>query len=1034
MMNEIKCLVNGGARLVNWPLLCGLLCLSLARVAPAADSLYESDYPVSYTIPPDYPPNIHATNFVNDANSFTVNFDTYGITFDTIQNYMFEPWNTVNYTNNGSMITDTGFRFDTQVTNSFGDSVYLMAGNFYNPGTITCASLTGTLLLGVAGECLVTATNISMPGGTVDVGMGGGTTGGLIAFVGQNVDLSRSAVTLEGSELGSSELGSVQAIPNAPLSLLYYAGFGLDTNQDWDPSIDLTATYALPSWVRMGTAGNYVWEDSPGFPSYPATTTPYVSVLQANTNDIIYTYAFVGNTVSNVTPNVYLYPESGGNSIAEVEFVGSYINPATGLPANNYLYFEDDYALGAAKTALTAGTGIPDNFDFIPSSTSLEAGVLPDVSSFLALTDGAMTNDYSYVDVECLPTTVPTNSVTLNTNDYLAVLPDKILISASGSLDLRQAQISGQNYLSVSAPNQLNGSAGANISSAYSDINVGVANGNLLATNLLEPGVPAWNGTVQAWSTRWFDYTTNSVITYTNVTTPVSTNSYRVTNDYNVVIVVNQATPTTPTEVWNLFLHGTNNIVVSDIYNILNGLSLDCAGLTLTANGAGAQTPYGELNLQDSPVNWASATPQLRYLTNNGDILLPLTGVNSLGLFGSAPAPYGALINNDNGLISDQGSLVWAGNFVNSGQFYNGVGPFTLQSQTATLTGGFAGGYLYAGGDVSIATSNLLAGDYLLLEADRSLTIIATNRLADTGVTDGSIWYVGLSSIGNGIKVPVKPSGGGGAYGNSLLGTSINLYAPSNRIVANVWAGTDYGASPAGFTNNLAVGQLILDSLDANSAFAFNGAGTSNAIYVDQLQLLGFSDSNSRIVNTNTGSVSIPGLMINTNLVIYYADAVSDGADVSFKLNGFNTNHLRWVPAYVGYFSSTNLVYDGVTNTVNVALAENTRIDSDGDGIPNAYDPTPFFLPVEVNLKTYLTNANTKVAITWDSIPNATNSVLYTTNIAMPSLPWTVLTNFLSPIPYPSPPTNVTVLDSVTSPPRYYRVIVNPWLTYPYSF
>ena len=1032
MMNEIKCLVNGSTRLVNWPLLCGLLCLALARVAPAADSLYEIDYPVSYTVPPDLLPNIHATNFVNDANSFTVNFATYGITFDTIQNYMFEPWDTLNYTNNGSMITDTGFRFDTQVTNFLGDSVYLMAGNFYNPGTITCASLTGTMLLGLAGECLVTATNISMPGGTVEVG-----EGGLISFVVQNVDLSHSTVALEGTGLVGSEMGSVQAIPNVPLSLLYYAGFGLDTNQDWDPSIDLTATYALPSWVRLGTAAPAYWTYPPGFPSYPATTTPYVSVLQANTNNVIYTYVFVGNTVSNVTPNVYLYPESGGLSFAEVEFVGSYINPATGLPAYNYLFFEDDYALGAAKTAYTLGTLIPDNFYFVPSSTSLAAGLLPTMSGFQALPAGALSNSYSYVDVECLPTTVATNSVTVNTNDYLAVLPDKIVITASGSLDLKQAQISGQNYLSVSAPNQLNGSAGAAISSAYSDINVGVTNGNLLATNLLESGVPAWNGTVQAWSTRWFDYTTNSVITYTNVnnvTTPVSTNSYRVTNDYNVVIVVNQASPTTPTEVWNMSLHGSNNIVISDIYNILHSFYVDCAGLTLTANGAGAQTPYGELNLQDSPVNWAGATPQLRYLTNNGDILLPLTGVNSLGLFGSASAPYGALINNDNGLISDQGSLIWAANFVNSGVISNGVGPFTLQSQTATLTGGFAGAYLYAGGDVSIATSNLLAGDYLLLEADRSLTIIATNRLADTGVTDGSVWYVGLSSVGNGIKVPVKPSGGGGAYGNSLLGTSINLYAPSNRIVANVWAGTDYGASPAGFTNNLAVGRLILDSLGANSAFSFNGAGTNNAIYVDQLQLLGFSDFNSRIINITTGTVSIPGLMINTNLVIYYADAVSDGADVSFKLNGFNTNHLRWVPAYAGYFSSTNLVYDGVTNVFNAALAANKSIDSDGDGIPNASDPTPFFLPVEVNLKTYLTNANTKVAITWDSIPNASSSVLYSTNIAMPALPWTVLTNFLSPIPYPSPPTNVTVLDSVTSPPRYYRVIVNPWLTYPYSF
>jgi len=57
--------------------------------------------------------------------------------------------------------------------------------------------------------------------------------------------------------------------------------------------------------------------------------------------------------------------------------------------------------------------------------------------------------------------------------------------------------------------------------------------------------------------------------------------------------------------------------------------------------------------------------------------------------------------------------------------------------------------------------------------------------------------------------------------------------------------------------------------------------------------------------------------------------------------------------------------------------------------------------------------------------------VLYTTNLLTAPVTWTVLTNFISPIAYPSPPAPVTVLDAVTRPPRYYRVIVNPWLTGP---
>ncbi|HEX7619287.1 MAG TPA: hypothetical protein VF480_11290, partial [Verrucomicrobiae bacterium] len=331
----------------------------------------------------------------------------------------------------------------------------------------------------------------------------------------------------------------------------------------------------------------------------------------------------------------------------------------------------------------------------------------------------------------------------------------------------------------------------------------------------------------------------------------------------------------------------------------------------------------------------------------------------------------------------------------------------------------------------------------------------------DTGVTNGGFWYVGSSSVGNGIKVLGAPPATGGAnYGNSLLGTTIDLFAPANRTVANVWAGTDFGASPAGFTNNLAVGMLVLDSLGLtnNTRFTFSGTGATNAagasvtnaLYVDYLYFLDQA--------TNRDSLGNPAaLNINSNLVIYYAQAVINGVSAARKLDHKNNDHLRWVPTYAGYFSSTNLVYpDGTTNTFNAALAQDSQIDSNGNGIPNSEDPTPFFVSSMLDLAVYPTNhpPNT-IVISFNTVPQATNTVFYATNLMQPVI-WTVLTNiyipvistnpfvsanypgpatnnpFISPQPYPGPAANVMVFDPAGAAGRFYKVTVYPWLTYPF--
>ncbi len=401
-----------------------------------------------------------------------------------------------------------------------------------------------------------------------------------------------------------------------------------------------------------------------------------------------------------------------------------------------------------------------------------------------------------------------------------------------------------------------------------------------------------------------------------------------------------------------------------------------------------------------------------------------MTGPNSLGFFGTSAAPYGALLNY--GLIEDEGSQIWADNFLNSGIFYNDIGQFILHSQTATLTGGNAGGYILAGGDVSITTGSLMVSN-LYLEADRSLTITATNLFTDTGVANGGLWYVGQSSVGNGLKVLAAPPGAGGAsYGNSLLGTTIDLFAPSNRVVQNIWAGTDFGATPAGFTNNLAVGMLVLDSqgLTNNTQFVFSGAAPNSALYVDTLEFLDQATIRDPLGNP-------AALTINSNLVIYYAQAIMNGVSVAQKLDGKNNGHLRWVPAYAGAFSSVTFIYNGVPYSFNAALAQSSLYDSNANGVPNSTDPMPFFVSGMVNLMAYATNnPPNSLALTWNTPPFATNFVFYSTNNAGPFSQQ--LTNFISPQPTTGPATNVTIFDPMVTPPRYYRVMVYPWLTYPY--
>lgn len=970
-------------RLMKWRLLCGLLGLVLVRAASGQPvALYDNEN--NFDPAPQDIPNIDALAFLNN-NTFTIDFAS------SSHLQLFETEDTLNYTNNGLMIGNNGFLFDTL---TLSNGLHSMASTFNNAGTIRVGSAIDGLFPVDAQppELIVSATNIVNPG-TVVVGQTvvitseSGTAitaeeaNGLMQFNGQNVDLSRSSLSVEGFNLSGAFNTGVAGTGN----------FGTDTNMDWVPSDDLTPTIAISS-ESSPLAAIF----PPNFDLFLTNSTPYFTQEGAGTSNVITRMVFVEN-YNPIPYNVYIGPVVIGTGEATIEWVGSYVDPATGNTLNNYLYLNDDYAEGSATNVGINGDGIPDNFTFAESPTQIPIGA-PQVSAYptgLIQPAGAVvTNTYSYATAQLIATSVSTNSVV---TEAITNLPGRIQINATNELNLSLASISGVNYLSLYSPAQFDGSTGAQIFSPYSDINIGVTNGFLNVTNLTEANIPLWNGTVKCWSGRW-----------------LFVDATGVTNDYRVLIVGSQIVPTTSSQVQDLTLHGTNSVVISDAFHIMRTLSINAQNLTLTANtvGSGAESLDGELNFQSPSILWASAVPGLRNLTNNGAIR-----TQSLAAFGSAQTNYFNFINT--GLIADTGAQIWANNFVSSGTFSNGVGSFALQSTNTVLTNGL----LVANGDVSITTGSLLASN-LVLQAGRSLTLAATNLLTDTGVTNGSIWTVGPVAVSNGkgLSLPFNPTNG------DLLGTTITSIAPANVNFTVTCAGNDYGISTAGYTNNMAIGRLILDGKNLNSVFTFNGTGASNAMYVDYLEFDDFA--------TNETSYNFPEVNISTNMVVYFAQAMLNGVSVAEKIeqaslfNGRNNGRLRWVPSYAGHFSSTNIVYPGgATNTFNAALAQSTTIDSDGDGTLNYQDPTPFFVASELNFTETLTNVPPlSIQLSWQTIPGATNYVYYTTNLSLPAT--NLLTSFISPSNVPPVggwPIKTNLLDTVNPAfPKFYRVLVNP--------
>ena len=952
--------------------------------------------------------NLNATNIVNDSGgTFSV---TPGLGSGWLSD-LYQAWHyTRSFTNNGEMDSNTGFRFETII------SGHAEAKDFYNAGTINCGTTANAIFIinglgvflniGGFGGIQVWATNV-YNSGTINVG-----ADGLARIYGHNIDFTRGTMTMLNNFLGL--LGQTNT------ATIFATGVtGRNTN-DWFPDVSLLPTSASSSFPPLFAQGLFTTTLLPN-------TTPYFSVItniSAVATNVVIRMVFLENDLTNVPYNIY-FGSGFGNGFTTIEWVGSFADPATGLPVTHYLYLTDDYAQGSSTNILSyVSPGIPANYAFFELGTQLALGT-PEVSNYPSLFGPSQpfpagfavsTNIYSYMNAQLVSSTVSTNSVV---NASITNLSGRFELTASNELNLSLTTLSGMNYLLLRSTNNYDNDGQSLIQAPYSDVYLGRTDNSMTISNLLVSGIPIWNGDVQAWNTRWFFTDTNSGITY----------------DYRALLVQSALNPVSASEQQDFVLYSSNNITISDTLTIYRTFFANCTNLFLTQNppGNNAHSFDGEINLISPSLLWAASTPRLRNLTNNGAIR-----TLALAKYGSPALPYFAFVNT--GTVSNgAGAVITANDFEHSGFFSSGSGSFIVNSTYTTMTNGsvIAGAaFTNNSGTFVVSNTTMLVG--------KSMTLIATNLLTDGGTTN-NFWSLGSANGGAGIAtgliMPVKPTV------CDLLGTTITNYATAGTLVNELWSGQDKGANNSGYTNNAAIGQMVFDAQGAypHTEYYFAGSGISNAIYVDNLTLTNFA-----AVLDSSNNVS--SFVFSNNLVIYYAQATANGVPVAEKLNHKNADHLRWIPTYTGNFSTVQLVYPpGVTNIINAGLAGSSSIDSDGDGIVNALDPTPVFVPGQMNFALSVTNLPPKtVKIQWTTIAHATNYIYYTTNLL--SAAWMPYTNFnfyyygqgvavakapntnafASPQSYPGPSTNVWVYDVLTNTPHFYRVTVQPWLTFPF--
>ncbi|TSA41898.1 MAG: hypothetical protein D4R57_00085 [Verrucomicrobiales bacterium] len=950
-----------------------LSALVLPFLAPATDGFYINSGTVTF------PPQVDATNFVNNAT----------ITIATTLPYSTS--NTENFTNRGSMTGNVGWQLDHAPT---GSGLRRAATSLHNhpQGSITAST-----------QFLIGATNL--------INEGIFTVGelGLMSLKGTNVNLKRGGIQVapfvgQGTFVNSN-------------STLFLPETGIIDNY-WGANTNFVNTAGILSRFVVGGITN--WQAVAPNPFAFTVASPAKTFVNVTTNFLLVTItnsfggttnvllgtnftvqgAFVGVSGTNIGAQARFTPSSNPSNdfrTITVELAASINNPVTTLDDKLTVYVLDRLTSGTNTGLSTNITVLPRTYrpasylisrtlpiDYqigdAPNSTVV-ANLLYDPQTFSNAFVSTISSAYGFT-ADKLAATQPAVPGASITN-----IPGRIEINA-GSLNLERTRFRSDGLVTVKGKHLIS-TTNANMDAFNLNFDLGNTNGQLRIQNLAKSQVTRFGGDVELWSGTWSNTATviftNNFAPDTNV--PPNYVQSPLTNTINYafhVLIVDASLILLPTPVTTYnFITRSTNVALADPLLITNIFFTDAQRFTV-------EGPAGGISLASAAQYWTVGnSPNLRYFTNSGTV-----SVLNEARFGYDPVLAATALT----AFVNRSNLTAAGIYASSTYFEN-AGFLDSSSILAvdTVSGRMENGSSFTGGDLEVKAQDFKLRNYTN-QSGGVMNFTITNSLFDSGSTSPN-----RLSCGDGFHVQLINGTGKPTIGD-LLGTRLETAAPIFASIEHTWPGDDRGVSTAGYTNNLAVGQLVV-SVGFLAEAVFNGAGTSNAIYVDYLNLVGIT-----LAQVETALVAAP------NLVIYFADSNLPAE----QLDGLLGGHLRWVKSYAGAYSSVDLLVNGQVTKVNRALRQSLTLDSDGDGLANGYDASPFD-PAVLSLSV-ASSSPLKLALGWNAAANTVYKLEYTTNNAQS---WQFLKNYTNTTATAGP---ASVLDQVPagSSQRYYRVGYQP--------
>ena len=1003
-----------------------LLLLAGLSQGGATTNLYVNSSPLTLGM---VAPQIDARAWVNRALFQVSSFNSFGAV-------PFESQITLFFTNvsapAGTMLGDPGFRFQQ---NTNGQRLWM--DTWENHGTVltdhdSFFGSSGVFFFSDSRASIlqVEATNILSPGAVLGSG-----AHGLIRLEGKRIDLTRSALRTGSSGAGTTFfsgafLNSSNYVNDFGITDLYWASGtnnstraggarmvldGSASEPNFNPPTPVAPTHDV---IYPSFAGRFFTNQVslPGFASFGT------NFLGANSFSSGWGVAVNTNRTgqSNYLVQVVFYPTNS-------------VDPDAGVDVR--------FSGGLVTVAFHSSEFDIANQSFSSNAVYLVDGLASFTNVFLSRNQGAntrrpstysvsRTEPFTYRSGRAANSTFqsdllykPTYQDVSVTNRYAAYAAQVELSSASSSgsipyqatnlpgrieifgdqVNLDAARIRAESALAIRAGNLVSNRL-AQIDAPLVSLDLRSTQPTFVLSNVVPATVKRFSGTLRAWSGLW-----------SNTDNSAGTNQAPANVTFHVLIVDSQLDSVQGVAV-NEFAARATNLVLNDSLNVFHSFVVEGSSFQLSAP---LTLPFGSSIGNSNFVN-------IRNFTNDG--ILAVTGVENFG--NDRALAYSNWVNH--GTNSAAGIEIRTRNFENSGALVVDGGVFYLDALTATLNGvpqvestvlftnitfDFTGlvtnvfsftnvltaaPKIESSGDVEIRTRDL-ASSNSIVSAGR-LLLNVTNRLSDGGSNGISRW-----SVNGGFTTLRKPTT------SDLFGTYLRSSAAPFRQVDHFWSGTDVGVSPAGFTNNLALGKLILDA-GTNSQMRFFGQGANNALYVDYLELHNFATNFNQL------------LAIAQNFTIYFANANVPAT----KLDGAAAGRIRWVPEYAGPLSSTNLTYyftNGPTITTNiytfnVARVTSKDLDSDGDGIVNAEDNTPVYVAANAFLAVSLgTGPRPAVRIDWNALAYSSNQVEFR-EASTSAGPWRLLTNFLHG-PYTSP---ARAYDPLTNngAVRVYRLKVDP--------